>query len=145
MERLDLLGACVAVIVFVLVSAVFVARLCGRPQLEHWLGFGLLLCAVPLGYLLITAPEAGRAPLYYVQVVLMLLYLVVEALLDYIFHIDFREVRWMVISYVTLFFGATGGMIGVASLAGRGWTLSAVVLFLIMTALAFIQHAKTGM
>lgn len=145
MERLDLLGACVALLVFVLVSAVFVARLSGRPQLEHWLGFVLLLCAVPLGYLLIKAPAAGRPALYYIQVCLMLLYLFAEALLDYIFHIEFRQVRWMVISYVTLFFGATGGMIGVASLAGRPWTLSAVVLFLIMAALAFVQHAKTGM
>lgn len=145
MVRLDVLGACVALLALVLVSAVFVARLCGRPQLEHWIGFGLLSCAIPLGYLLFKAPATGRAPLYYVQVGLMLLYLGAEALLDYIFHIDFREVRWLVISYVTLFFGATGGMIGVASLAGRAWTLSAVVLFLIMTALAFIQHARTGM
>ena len=145
MERLDLFGACVAILVFILASAVFVARLYGRPQLERWIGFALLLCAIPLGYLLFKAPAAGRAPLYYVQVGLMLVYLGAEALLDYIFHIDFRAVRWMVISYVTLFFGATGGMIGVASLAGRAWTASAVVLFLVMAALAFIQHARTGM
>jgi hypothetical protein len=145
MERLDILGASVALLIFGLVSAVFIARLAGRPDLGHWFGFALLLLAVPLVYLLVKARAAARSPLYYVQICLMLFYLVVEALLDYVFRINFREVRWMVVTYVTLFFGATGGMIGVASLAGRSWTLSAVLLFLGMAALAFIQRAKTGM
>jgi hypothetical protein len=30
-----------------------------------------------------------------------------EALLDYILKVDFRNVRWMVISYMTLFFAGT--------------------------------------
>lgn len=50
----------------------------------------------------------------------------------------------LVSSYVTLFFAGTGGMIGVAAHAGRGWAIAAIILFLIMTALAFIQRALTG-
>lgn len=69
----------------------------------------------------------------------------VELLLDYILKIDFRNVGWMVISYVVLFFAGTGGMLGVAANAGRGWTILAVILFLVMAALAFIQRAVTGM
>ena len=68
-----------------------------------------------------------------------------ELLLDYVFKIEFRQVRWMVISYVTLFFAGTGGMIGVAAEAGRSWSVSSVVLFLIMAVLAVVQRAKTGM
>jgi len=66
-------------------------------------------------------------------------------LLDYVFKDDFRHTKWVVISYVTLFFAATGGMIGIASQAGKFWMLLSVLLFLIMTSLAFIQHAKTGL
>jgi hypothetical protein len=51
----------------------------------------------------------------------------------------------MVIAYVMLYFAGAGGMIGVAAHAGRGWTLSAVVFFLIAAALAFVQRAVTGM
>jgi hypothetical protein len=51
----------------------------------------------------------------------------------------------MVISYVVLFFAGTGGMLGVASNAGHGWSIPAIVLFLIMAALTFIQRAVTGM
>ena len=75
----------------------------------------------------------------------MLSWLLVVALLDYILKIDFRNIRWIVISYVVLFFAGTGGMLGVASNAGREWSISAVVLFLIMAVLTFVQRAVTGM
>jgi hypothetical protein len=68
-----------------------------------------------------------------------------EALLDYIFKVDFRQVRWLVISYVVLFFAGTGGLLGVATNAGRNWSVTAVVLFLVMAALTFVQRAVTGM
>jgi hypothetical protein len=75
----------------------------------------------------------------------MLAWLVVEAILDYIPKVDFRNVSWMVISYVVLFFAGTGGMLGVAANAGRGWKFTAIILFLIMAVLAFVQRAITGM
>jgi hypothetical protein len=75
----------------------------------------------------------------------MLAWLLVEALLDYILKINFRKVRWMVISYIVLFFAGTGGMLGVAANAGRVWTIAAGILFIIMAVLAFVQRAVTGM
>lgn len=57
----------------------------------------------------------------------------------------FRKVTWIPIPYLLLFFGGTGGMIGVASLAGRIWTLSAAILFLVMTVLSLVQRTVTGM
>ena len=61
----------------------------------------------------------------------IILFLIVELLLDYIFQLDFRNVRWMLITYVTLFFAATGGMIGIASNGGKLWTIISVILFFI--------------
>jgi len=55
-----------------------------------------------------------------------------------------RQVRWLVIPYVTLFFGATGGMIGVASRAGKVWTIAAVISFFTMTILSLAQRHITG-
>jgi hypothetical protein len=52
---------------------------------------------------------------------------------------------WMTISYVVLFFASAGGLLGIASYAGRTWTVSAVILFLVMAVLAFVQRAVTGM
>ena len=74
----------------------------------------------------------------------MIGFLVAELLLDYVFRLDFRSVRWMAIAYTTFFFAATGGMLGVASRAGKGWTIASVTLFLVMAALAFVQRGVTG-
>lgn len=145
MEPLNFLGAGLALAIFVLSSLTFIARLAGQPEVGRWLGVPLLLTALPLGYLLTQAPRLGRPALYYLQIGLMLVWLAVELVLDYWPRIEFRQVRWAVIAYVVLFFAGTGGMIGVAGLAGRPWSLTAVALFLVMAVLAFVQRARTGL
>ena len=145
LARTNLLGALVAVVFYA--SAIFLCifRLLDRPQYGHWIGFIELLLALPLGYLLLTARQLERPVLYYVQIGLMLVWLLVELLLDYILKVDFRNVGWMVIGYVVLFFAGSGGMLGVAANAGRGWMILTVILFFVMAALAFVQRAVTGM
>ena len=143
-DRLNLLGAIVAHVIFLSSILVFSARLLFGVRPGHWIGILNLLMAFPLLYLLIKAPSAERPPLYYVQVVLMLMWIISLFLLDYVFHYDFRSANWMVISYVVFYFAAMGGMLGLASLAGRKWMLSGVVLFLIAGVLAFVQRAVTG-
>ena len=145
LERANLLGAVTAVAIYGLYIAMFVLRLAGRPQAGHLLASAQFLAVLPLGYLLLKASQLDRPGLYYVQIILMLVFLAVELMLDYVLKVEFRQVRWMVISYVTLFFAATGGLLGVATWAGRTWTVSAVILFLIMAVLAFVQRKVTGM
>ena len=145
MEASNTAGAVVSVLVYVLILLVFVARLAGSPRVERGLGLALIALIVPLVCLLLASRGSGRPALYFVQLGLMVLYLLVEFLLDYVLKLDFRSVRWMTITYVTLFFAATGGMLGVASHAGKGWMYSSIVLFLAMAVLAFVQRAVTGM
>jgi hypothetical protein len=68
-----------------------------------------------------------------------------ELIVDDILKVDFRSVQWAVVPYVMFFFAATGGMIGVAAQAGKGWTRLTCVIFLIMAALAFDQRGITGL
>jgi hypothetical protein len=145
LEQMNLLGALVAVAFYVSAILVFIFRLLGKPQFGHWIGYIEFLLAIPLVYLLVKAPQLERPALYYLQIGLMLAWLLVEALLDYILKLDFRQIRWLVISYIVLFFAGTGGMLGVAANAGRGWTIAAGILFLLMAVLAFLQRAITGM
>jgi peptidoglycan/LPS O-acetylase OafA/YrhL len=123
----------------------FLCRLLDKPSLGHWFGYPLMLTSIPLVYLLVKAPQLQRPVLYYVQISLMLGFLLVELLLDYSPKVEFRQVRWMVIMYVTLFFAATGGMLGIARQSGRVWAITAVILFLAMAVLAFVQREVTGM
>jgi hypothetical protein len=144
-ESVNRIGAVLAHMIYITCILLFWARLGAKPRVEHWLGLLLMLALIPLTYLILTARTYTRPPLYYVQISLMIAFLVVELLLDYILKIEFRQERWMVIAYVMLFFGATGGMLGVAAHAGRAWAYSGIVLFLTMAVLAFVQRAKTGM
>ena len=143
--RMDLLGAVVAIAFYVSAILVFSFRLLGKPQYGIWIGYFEFLLAIPMIFLLLKAPQLERPVLYYIQIGCMLSWLLVETLLDSILKIDFRNIRWIVISYVVLFFSGTGGMLGVASKAGQGWSISAIILFLIMAVLTFVQRAVTGM
>jgi hypothetical protein len=104
-----------------------------------------ILTSLPIIYLLFKANEFHRPTIYYIQLGVMLTFILVELFLDYLFKVDFRNTRWMVIAYATLFFAATGGMIGIASLSGKIYSILSIVLFLILMFLAFFQRVKTGM
>jgi hypothetical protein len=143
-KDLDFLGAIVAHIIFVSSIITFSSRMIFNLQPGHWVGTPILIMAFPLGYLLLKAPEFNRPFFYYIQIGAMLLWLIVLFFVDYVLKYDFRQTQWMVISFVVLAYAGMGGMIGVASLAGRGWTISAVILFLIAAVLGFVQRAVTG-
>ena len=144
-HRLDLLGAVVAHVIFISSIVTFSARMLFGLGAGHWVGIPILLMAFPLVYLLIKAPEFKRPVIYYIQISVMLLFLLVLFLVDYVFRFDFRQTQWMVISFVMFYFAALGGMLGIASLAGRGWMISAIILFFITAILAFVQRAVTGL
>jgi hypothetical protein len=127
------------------VIGLLLARLGGHGDLERILGIVLILVVFPLTYLLISTFYLDRPKIYILQISLMILFLLVELALDYIFEVPFRTVRWQTIAYVVLFFGATGGMIGVASVAGRVWSLFAIIGFLLMAGISFLQRHLTGL
>jgi hypothetical protein len=143
-EKLDLLGAITAHVIFISSIITFTARMLFGTKPGNLIGIPILLMTFPLTYLLIKAPQFDRPVIYYIQVGVMLLWLVVLFLVDYIFKLDFRQTQWKVISYVVLYFAGLGGMIGISSLAGKGWTISAVILFFIAGILAFVQRSVTG-
>lgn len=146
MENSNLIGFILTVVVYSLYILLFIFRLIGRLRFGHRFAIIQFFLIFPLVFLLVKAPQQGRLMLYYIQLSLMILFLFVELLLDYILKIEFRKVRWMVISYVMLFFAATGGLLGVVAAAGnRTWISIAVGLFFIMAALSGIQRRVTGM
>lgn len=144
-EKLNLIGAITTQVIFISSIITFLSRMIFKISTGHWVGTPILLMAFPLIYLLIKAPRSGRPVLYYIQIGFMLFWLIVLFLVDYVLRYDFRQTQWMVISYVMLYFAGAGGMIGIASLAGRTWTISSVILFLIAAVLAFVQRAVTGL
>lgn len=144
-DKANLTGAIVGVSYYAICIFIFAFRLAGHSQYGHWIGHAQFLAIVPLSYLLVVAPRFDRAPLYYLQIILLLIFVIAELLLDYILKVDFRHLRCAVIPYVMMFFAATGGMLGVVALCGRAWSTASIILFLCMAILAFVQRRITGM
>ena len=145
LEKSNQLGLIATLFLYVLYILMFGLRLAGHAQLGHWLASLQFISVIVFIYLLFKAPQFNRPFLYYLQIGLIIIFLLVEFFVDYIFKFEFRQIRWVVIAYVTFFFAATGGLLGVvASAKGRLWTTLSIVLFLIMAALAFISRAVTG-
>ena len=128
-----------------LITAVFVSRILGWFEIGRWVGFASSLIIVPLVYLFVVGLGTGRRRIYFVWLALMVLFALFELVVDQILRIDLRSAQWTVVPYVMFFFAATGGMIGVASQAGKSWAITTVIVFFIMAILAFIQRGITGL
>jgi hypothetical protein len=128
-----------------LIIAVFVSRILGWLEIGRWIGIASSLVLIPLIYLFVIGLKTDRPKIYFVWLVLMILFLFFELIVDDILQVDFRSVNWAVIPYVMFFFAATGGMIGVASQAGKAWAITTVIVFLITAILAFVQRGITGL
>ena len=141
----NLIGAITANVYMSLVIAMCVARMLGQLEMGQWIGLISNLAIIPLAYLFVVGIHRNRRRIYFVWLILMILFLLFELIVDHILRLDFRSVQWAVVPYVMFFFGATGGMIGVAAQAGRPWTIVTSLIFLIMAVLAFIQRSMTGL
>ncbi|MFC1913689.1 hypothetical protein ACFLXF_00205 [Chloroflexota bacterium] len=142
---MNLYGAILANVINITTISIFIARLLGEPDIGHRIGIIIQVSIIPLFYLLYAAKSLNRTRIYYIWIGLMITFIIVEFLVDWYPKIEFRNKLMIVIPYVMLFFGATGGMIGVASLAGKRWTAITVISFLIMFVLAFVQRQITGL
>ena len=141
----NLTGALTANVYMLLIIAVFAARILGWLEIGRWVGFASSLIIVPLVYLFVVGLRTGRRKIYFVWLALMVLFALFELVVDQILRIDLRTAQWTVVPYVMFFFAATGGMIGVASQAGKTWAITTVIIFLIMVTLAFVQRGITGL
>ena len=145
MRTANLIGAITANVYMFLVIALFIARMLGQLEIGQWIGLASTFAIIPLAYLFAVGLHTNRHKIYFVWLILMILFLLFELIVDHILSIDFRSVQWAVVPYLMFFFGATGGMIGIAAQAGRPWAIVTSFTFLIMVALAFIQRSMTGL
>ena len=141
----DIVGAITANVYMLLIIAVFVARILGLHEISRWIGFTSSLIIFPLLYLFFVGLRTSRRRIYFVWLGLMVLFILFELVVDQTPWIDIRSAQWTVVPYVMFFFAATGGMIGVASQAGKAWSITTTIVFFIMAILAFVQRGITGM
>ena len=143
-ESINLLGTIVANINNIILSGIFLARIYKYPRIEYWLGILFISSIVPIVIMFINAFESKQEWLYFVQLLLMISFIVVEFLFDYFLKIEFRNNQNIIIPYLVLFYASLGGMIGIASQAGKTWAVITIVSFLVVLALSLFMHFKTN-
>ena len=63
MRQVDVIGAVVAHMIYIVCILIFCARLVNKPRVEPWLGLVLMLALIPLAYLLVMTGTYARPPL----------------------------------------------------------------------------------
>lgn len=143
-KRINLLGSVIASTNNILLIFLFLSRIYKYPWIEYWLGIVFMLSIVPLAYMWIKAIESKRAIIYFVQLSLMIAFIVVEFILDYLLKLEFRQNQNYVIPFLILFYASLGGMIGISSHSGKQWAVITVITFLLMTTVSLIVHFMTN-
>ncbi|HEX9970937.1 MAG TPA: hypothetical protein VGD14_02595, partial [bacterium] len=103
-----------------LVTAVFIARARGFERTEYILGLVVVALALPVITIIVLNIMRQRAWWTIVLPLPLIMYCLVELLLDYILKLDFRNTG-LVWLYIPIFYVGLWGMIGYSFLIGRQW------------------------
>jgi hypothetical protein len=108
----------IANLVNLLVTGVFMARGSGYERTEYVLGLAVVVMALPTMTIVVSNIIHQREWWTIVLPLPLILYCLVELLLDYVLKLDFRNTG-LIWFYIPIFYLGLWGMIGYAFLIGR--------------------------
>lgn len=117
-----------------LIAGIFVAQKKGRHKMTRTLGILWLGLAIPLSIVFVRYLVIGRETWITIYFVCILLYMLVELLLDYVFKVDFRRRNVTHIPYIVLEYIALFGLIGISFAIDRVWGVVVSVTFWMLLA-----------
>jgi hypothetical protein len=139
----DQLVVLVANLYNLLLASIFLSRPRGMKRLERMLGlFGIGL-GIPLTVALITNLRAGRAWWFWFLPGLLLAFMLVELLLDYILRIEFRQTR-LLGPYLLLYYAALMGMIGYAFQVRTAYGFATLGTYFISLLATWYSYSRVG-
>lgn len=103
-----------------------------------WALFILLLSAAGINNY-----RAEREWWSYILPLIMVIFLAVELVLDYIIHYDFRSTN-LLTPYLILYYLAILGMIGYGFLAGKKWGFITLATYFLSQAAALYSYSQVG-
>jgi len=127
----------------ILIIAIMLSRPKGWRRFEHYLGLINIFLITPLGLCVIYYALNGSEWWMFLLPGLLIVFLCVELILDYILKSKFRRTRWLG-PYLLLFYVAQWGMIGFGFLVGQiAGFITLLTYFLSLAATAF-SYKKVG-
>lgn len=134
----DLIFGISAIAFNLLISGLFIASRFEKMILVRQIGTGLITLGIPFGAVLYHTLTAGHNQYVSLSLVVVLAYLLVELLLDFIFKYDFRSRLATNLPYILLEYGAFAGLIYTSfTISERwGWAVS-ITFWVAMAALIY--------
>ena len=126
-----------------LIAGIFVAQKHGLQKLTRTLGITWLSLGIPLAVVFAYYWIVGREMWIVIYSVLILVYMGVELLLDYVFKVDFRSKKITHIPYIVLEYIALFGLIGVSFDIDRTWGfIVSVAFWILLGCLVYLYWGK---
>ncbi len=130
----DLTFVLTAIAFNLLIVGILVAQKNGQAKQVKVLGMLWLLLAIPLAVVFVRYLVEGKSPAVMLLLGLVFLYMLVEALLDYVLKIDFRQ-KWITHApYIVLEYIALYCLIRIAFRIDRTWGYLVSISFWILLA-----------
>lgn len=142
-QKLDLCIVIIANLLNLVLSLIFLNRVFGRAEWEHPLGYGTIVMAIPLAGIALVNLAGGRGWAFWVLPLIMVLFLLLEFVLDYWLKFNFRQTTWLG-PYLLLYYLALFAMIGYAFLVGKPYGFVTLLTYFINLVATFFSYARVG-
>jgi hypothetical protein len=138
-RRIDLFAVCLANLINVVMSALFLARIVDLSWVQYALGIVAMAMGFTLGYVALRNRLDRRNGWDTYLLVPIVLFFVVELYLDYIAPSDFRHTS-IAGPYVLLYFIGLWGLIGYSFRFSKKWGIVTLATYFLNMFLSVMQH-----
>jgi len=131
-----------AIVFNLIVSAVYISTKFENMEFVKILGYPFASLILPFGYTLYTFVKNMDERRVIISNTVIIVYLLFELLLDKILVIPFREILWLHVFYILVFYAAEFSLIGVSF--NRDRKMGLVVLFTFMILIGCLVYLYVG-
>jgi phosphatidylserine synthase len=143
MSAFDLTFVLSAVIFNLLIMGIYITSRLERVKLRTLLGKITIGLGIPLSVVLVFYIIIGKPVRTLVYLAVILFYLIVELVLDFILKIEFREKPILHVPYIILFYAACFGFIAVSFSIDTSWGYAVSVTFWgVLASLIYLLRGK---
>ena len=133
----------IANLVNILLIGIFLSRPWGLKRLERILGLASIALALPVGLAVVINALGGREWWTIVLPSLLVAFLILESILDYILRFPFRSSR-LLGPYLLLYYLSLMGMIGYAFLVSEAYGFITLGTYFLNLSATWYSYSKVG-
>jgi hypothetical protein len=140
-QNLDISVFLIANLTNLLLAVMFLFRARGKPGIGNGVGWGAVVLGIPLLAAAVLNALGGRPWWAFILPGVLVLYDVVEFVVDYLQKFDFRHSRWLG-PYLGLYYLALMGMIGYSFAVGKLYGFITLITYFINLAATAFSYAR---